>query len=138
MLALRTGIISSFNERRVTTFQELQVILNETKEGMLKLVGDQLKPGGYTPAQLERDANVDDIFECVGDVPHIEKVAAQNAQFFLYERAMHVFAESKRVGDFKAACESTDLTEEQKVLKLGQLMNESHQSCDELYDCSST
>lgn len=51
---------------------------------------------------------------------------------------MHVIAESKRVGDFKATCESQDLSEEQKVTKLGELMNESHQSCDELYDCSST
>ena len=51
---------------------------------------------------------------------------------------MHVFAEAKRVTDFKATCEATDLTEEQKVTKLGQLMNESHASCDQLYDCSST
>ena len=51
---------------------------------------------------------------------------------------MHVFAESQRVEDFKATCESTELTEEQKAAKLGQLMNESHKSCDELYDCSST
>jgi len=39
-------------------------------------------------------------------VPHIDKVKAQNAQFFLYERAMHVFAEAKRVLDFKQICES--------------------------------
>ena len=71
-------------------------------------------------------------------MPHIAQVKAQNAQFFLYERAMHVFAESKRVADFKATCDSTDLDEEAKVQKLGQLMNESHTSCDELYECSST
>ena len=51
---------------------------------------------------------------------------------------MHVFAEAKRVTDFKATCEAAELTEEQKVTKLGQLMNESHVSCDQLYDCSST
>lgn len=50
---------------------------------------------------------------------------------------MHVFAEAKRVTDFKATCEAEDLTEEQKVTRLGQLMNESHESCDQLYDCSS-
>lgn len=54
--------------------QELQVALNETKEGMLKLVSEQLRPGGYTPAQLERDGNIEDAFEVVGDVPHIDKV----------------------------------------------------------------
>ena len=138
MLALRCGLISDFLEKRVSTFQQLQETLNETKEGMLKLVSEQLRPGGYTPAQIEQQGNVDDCFELVNDVPHIEKVRTQNAQYFLYERAMHVFAESKRVSDFKITCESQELTEEQKVKKLGQLMNESHQSCDELYDCSST
>ena len=29
------------------------------------------------------------------------------------------------------------MDEEQRIVKLGRLMNESHQSCDELYDCSS-
>ena len=79
---------------------------------MLKLVSDQLRPGGYTPAQLERECNVDDPFEAVGDVPHIEKVQAQNSQFFLYERAMHVFGETKRVQDFKATCEAESMDEE--------------------------
>ena len=70
-------------------------------------------------------------------MPHAEKVRAQNAQYFLQERACHVFAEAQRVYDFKATCESADLSEEDKVAKLGALMNASHKSCDELYDCSS-
>ena len=69
---------------------------------------------------------MDDCWDVVADVPHIDKVQSQNAQFFLYERAMHVYAESKRVGDFKATCESTEMTEEEKVVKLGELMNQSH------------
>ena len=56
--------------------QELQVAMNETKEGMLKFVSDQLRPGGYTPAQLEQQANVDDCFDAVADVPHIDQVQA--------------------------------------------------------------
>lgn len=50
---------------------------------------------------------------------------------------MHVLAESKRVYDFKATCEDANMSEDDKVVKLGTLMNESHKSCDELYDCSS-
>lgn len=116
MLALRCGLTNDFLETPVQTFQQLEARLNETKnytktgpmtkEGMLTLVREQLRPGGYTPSQIESEANVDDCFELVGDVPHIEKVRTQNAQFFLYERAMHVFAESKRVSDFKETCES--------------------------------
>ena len=86
--------------------QQLQEALGETREGMLKLVSDQLRPGGYTTAQIERDANVDDCFEVVTDVPHIEKVQAQNSQYFLYERATHVFGETKRVMDFMETCQA--------------------------------
>ena len=76
LLAMRAGIQTTFTEGRVTTMQQLQEALGETREGMLKLVSDQLRPGGYTPAQIESDANVDDCFEVVMDVPHIDQVQA--------------------------------------------------------------
>lgn len=68
--------------------------LGQTSEGMIKIAKEQLRLGGYTPAQIERDGNVDDPFELVHDVPHAEKVRSQNAQFFLQERACHVYAEA--------------------------------------------
>jgi len=119
LLAQRCGLCSDFLETPVKTFQQLQEAMQQTKEGMLKIVSEHLRPGGYTPARIDQEANCDDCFELVNDVPHVDKVKAQNAEFFLYERAMHVFAESQRVSDFKSTCESQDLTEEQKVLKLG-------------------
>jgi galactokinase len=41
------------------------------------------------------------------------------------------------VQDFKRICEDESLDETVKVGKLGKLMNESHLSCDMLYECSS-
>lgn len=76
-------------------------------------------------------------FKLVAHVSHINEVESQNSKFHLYERAVHVFGEAKRVHDYKAVCESTDLSEDDKVQKLGKLMNDSHKSCNELYDCSS-
>jgi N-acetylgalactosamine kinase len=53
--------------------------------------------------------------------------------FDLYKRAIHVFSEAQRVYDFVEACKAIPL----KAFKLlGNLMNESHQSCTKMYDCS--
>jgi galactokinase len=41
------------------------------------------------------------------------------------------------VQDFKKICDDESLDENEKVQKLGKLMNESHVSCDMLYECSS-
>ena len=57
--------------------------------------------------------------------------------FNLYERAYHVFGEAKRVHDFKAICDDQTMDDEQRILKLGELMTTSHISCDKLYECSS-
>jgi hypothetical protein len=46
---------------------------------------------------------------------------------------MHVFGEAQRVYDFKDSC---TLPSSQALKKLGDLMNESHASCRDLYDCS--
>lgn len=70
-------------------------------------------------------------------IPHIGEVQSKNAAFNLYERAYHVFGEAKRVHDFKAVCDDENMEEEAKVIRLGELMNASHKSCDMLFECSS-
>lgn len=53
--------------------------------------------------------------------------------FRLYQRAKHVYSEAGRVLEFKAVCDS----EPENALKLlGDLMNQSHSSCRDLYECS--
>lgn len=54
--------------------------------------------------------------------------------FKLYQRTMHVFSEAKRVLQFRDIClaKSSKLT----IKKLGSLMNESHESCRDFFDCS--
>ncbi|KAL8105439.1 galactokinase-like [Apium graveolens] len=55
--------------------------------------------------------------------------------FKLFQRASHVYSEAKRVYNFKNAV-SSDASEEDKLKKLGDLMNDSHYSCSVLYECS--
>lgn len=86
---------------------------------------------------LVRESGIEDPFELVATIPHLNEVHAQNTTFYLHERAYHVFGEAKRVYDFKACCEAGDVDDEARVKRLGELMNSSHFSCDKLYDCSS-
>ncbi|KAK3775850.1 hypothetical protein RRG08_041562 [Elysia crispata] len=53
--------------------------------------------------------------------------------FMLYQRAQHVYSEAKRVQAFKSVCESQP---GDALAQLGQLMDESHASCRDLYECS--
>ena len=106
---------------------------------MLELVNDSFSSKEeYTPQKMSREFEVEDPFDLVGEVPHVYEVKSKNASFELYKRAYHVLSEAKRVHDFKAVCEDSNMDEESKVKKLGSLMNESQLSCKMYYDCSST
>lgn len=50
--------------------------------------------------------------------------------FKLHDRAKHVYEEAERVYKFELACGQQDLR------LMGQLMNSSHTSCRNLYECS--
>jgi len=56
-------------------------------------------------------------------------------EFRLYDRAMHVYSEAGRVEEFKSIC---DLGEAGSSARLGALMNASHDSLSQLYQCSCT
>uniref|UniRef100_A0A0C9S9T9 TSA: Wollemia nobilis Ref_Wollemi_Transcript_6197_2086 transcribed RNA sequence n=1 Tax=Wollemia nobilis TaxID=56998 RepID=A0A0C9S9T9_9CONI len=55
--------------------------------------------------------------------------------FKLFQRASHVYSEAKRVHLFRETVIST-LSDDEVLEKLGNLMNESHESCSTLYECS--
>lgn len=53
--------------------------------------------------------------------------------FKLHDRAVHVFSEANRVLQFKQVCDDKPTG---AMEKLGQLMNDSHASCRDMYECS--
>jgi N-acetylgalactosamine kinase len=48
---------------------------------------------------------------------------------------MFLSSEARRVWEFKRVCED-EASGDARLVKLGQLMNESHESCRDLYACS--
>ncbi|KAH9510988.1 N-acetylgalactosamine kinase [Dermatophagoides farinae] len=62
----------------------------------------------------------------------LSRVSEPIEEFKLYQRAKHVYEEAYRVQEFRKVCDTT-----KDVEHLGQLMIESHESCRDLYECSS-
>ncbi|XP_076863539.1 N-acetylgalactosamine kinase isoform X2 [Brachyhypopomus gauderio] len=109
---------------------ELQTELGLSLEKMLGLVEEVLHPEPYSR---------DEVCKILGITAEYfsTSILSANTQhvshFKLYQRARHVYAEAARVLRFKAVCDSAPAT---AVPELGQLMNQSHASCRDLYECS--
>ncbi|XP_016308006.1 N-acetylgalactosamine kinase-like [Sinocyclocheilus anshuiensis] len=106
--------------------KELQVSL----EQMLELVEEALHPEPYSTDEICKTLGISAEQLC-------ENILSANTQhatdFKLYQRARHVYGEAARVLQFKAACDSSPAN---AVAQLGDLMNRSHASCRDLYECS--
>lgn len=75
--------------------------------------------------------------QLLGSLPESLQVAAVAAeQLHLQQRACHVFTEASRVLAFKDTCEDATLTPNRQLQQLGELLNTSHTSCSQLYQCS--
>ncbi|KAK9287724.1 hypothetical protein L1049_016164 [Liquidambar formosana] len=108
-------------------------------------VKEFLKEEPYTAEEIENitEESLPSIF---GNSPTSLDVLKAAKHFKLFQRSAHVYSEAKRVHAFK----DTELfprflkshlnccycSEEDMLKKLGDLMNESHNSCSVLYECS--
>ncbi|KAF8366265.1 tag-96 [Pristionchus pacificus] len=81
---------------------------------------------------LPEQLNVIQVRELIGD--HFDAISTQdtveNSSFTIRARAIHVYSEALRVQLFKVACFSEDINE------MARLMNDSHSSCSQSYECS--
>jgi galactokinase len=68
------------------------------------------------------------------ELRYMTEFPIQAEKFMLRQRALHVFSEALRVLNFKKAL--SEATCEEKVKKLGNLMNQTQDSCRDVYDCS--
>ncbi|CAH2274025.1 N-acetylgalactosamine kinase isoform X1 [Pelobates cultripes] len=109
---------------------DLQIKLGVSLEDILTIVEELLHPEPYSCAE---------ICEFLGiSVEELRTtILSQNTQdvatFKLYQRAKHVYSEAARVLAFKAVCDDPPAN---AVQLLGDLMNQSHSSCRDMYECS--
>ncbi|KAK9722909.1 galactokinase [Basidiobolus ranarum] len=106
-------------------------------EKMLQLVEKYIvKREGYTESEMSHAVGLSDSeFKS----KFMSKFPVRAELFQLYTRAVHVFTESLRVVRFRDICESRKSSvsdSKDTFTRLGQLMNESQESCRDNFNCS--
>ncbi|XP_071752788.2 N-acetylgalactosamine kinase [Centroberyx gerrardi] len=126
MLAKARGLEWS----RLLKLVQVQTELKASLEEMGALVDEVFHPEPYSR---------DEICEALGITSEQFSTDLLSAntqhvtQFKLHQRAKHVYGEAARVLQFKSVCDSQPA---ESVQLLGDLMNQSHASCRDLYECS--
>nr|VDC81436.1 unnamed protein product [Brassica rapa] len=100
----------------------------------LLAVKEYLKEEPYTPEEIEKIVE-EKLPSILNNDPTSLAVLNAATHFKLHQRAAHVYSEARRVHGFKDTVYS-NLSDEEKLKKLGDLMNGSHYSCSVLYECS--
>ncbi|KAF1959760.1 galactokinase-like protein [Byssothecium circinans] len=101
---------------------------------LIRLTGEYLpQEGGYSRA---------DICGLLGSTEHelnkryMSKFPVRADKFLLRQRALHVFTEALRVLKFRQLLASPPGDGKELLKSLGDLMNETQDSCRDIYDCS--
>lgn len=126
MLAQSRGLDSS----KLLKLAQVQMELKASLEEMLALVDEVLHPEPYSREEICKVLGVT-------SEQFSTQLLSANTQhmthFKLYQRAKHVYSEAARVLQFKSVCDSEPAG---SIQQLGDLMNQSHASCRDLYECS--
>ncbi|CAG8438315.1 4783_t:CDS:2 [Ambispora gerdemannii] len=126
-------LYDSDNHEKVVTVEKLNALLREIDRLFEK------KHEGYRLSELSILLGLD-----ISEIKcrFIGQYIIRAETFHLYKRAKHVIEESLRVLKFYEACvrgcdaDDEDSKSEELFDTLGKLMNQSHISCRDLYDCS--
>ncbi|XP_024911969.1 N-acetylgalactosamine kinase [Cynoglossus semilaevis] len=109
---------------------QVQTSLNASLEEMLALVDEALHPEPYSREEL---CTVLKITPEQFSTELLSSNTQHVTHFKLHQRAKHVYGEAARVQQFKKVCDSKPAG---CIHQLGELMNQSHASCRDLYECS--
>jgi galactokinase len=94
-------------------------------------------------SKLEKESYTrEDISDILGisvnslEKEYMSKFPVQAEGFKLRQRALHVLEEARRVLKFREILSSSDRLDNEKLLQLGELMNQTQVSCRDVYECS--
>lgn len=127
--------------RSVNILKEVQDALRYELGQMNSVVEECLHQTTYSKEEVGQILGVAPdklIEEVLPNVSEKAKIAAKEmTEFKLFQRASHVFSEAYRVVCFKSVANNVGSSDPAvTAAKLGDLMNQSHDSCRDLYECS--
>ncbi|OOQ91824.1 Galactokinase [Penicillium brasilianum] len=126
--------LRNFHEQLMTKEERLHDPLEYQIDSVIQAVQDVLtKEEGYTREEM---ANLLDISVAELESKFLSSFPVQAERFLLRQRALHVYKEARRVLDFKACLAKASQLDDKRIRYLGQLLNESQESCRTSYDCS--
>ncbi|XP_030751450.1 N-acetylgalactosamine kinase [Sitophilus oryzae] len=118
--------------RTIRRFGELQKALGITLDELTALTKEILHEEAYSKEEVIKELNTTSTeLDEVSLTPNTQHLQS----FKLYQRALHVLNEARRVEKFHKACK-TSAGGEDSLVTLGNLMSQSHQSLKDLYECS--
>ncbi|OAY56156.1 galactokinase [Manihot esculenta] len=139
VLAIKLGMKPQDARSKVKTLSDVEGLCvsfasSHGSSDPVAAVKEFLKEEPYTAEEIEKitEENLPSLFS---NSPTSLDVLKAAKHYKLYQRAAHVYSEAKRVHVFKDTVAS-NLSDEDKLKKLGDLMNDSHYSCSVLYECS--
>eukprot|EP01083_Nonionella_stella_P112664 331729_1 len=121
----------------IRTLSEAQQKAGLTLDEMFSASEKYLHGDNYSTDELQSD-------ECFGGelssliqgLSHAHHVLANTLSFTLRSRAMQVYSEARRVEQFRETCDDSGMSNQDKIKILSTLLNESHNSCRDWYECS--
>ncbi|KAJ5167924.1 Galactokinase [Penicillium canariense] len=126
--------LRNFQEQLMTKEERLHDPLEYQIDSVIQAVQDLLtKDEGYTREEM---AALLDISVAELESKFLSAFPVQAERFLLRQRALHCYKEARRVLDFKACLAKASQLDERRIHYLGQLLNESQESCRTAYDCS--
>jgi len=137
LMAIAMGTPAGEAAARVKVLKDIEEVLASAG----KSVGDLLHESPYSQEEVEGFLGA--TIEGVAGADFLPSVlaAVELGGFKLRQRAEHVYSESKRVLQFRDLCNSGASFPEagsgETLAALGKMMDDSHASCSELYECSS-
>lgn len=120
----------SLDSSKLLKLAQVQTELKASLEEMVTLVDKVLHTEPYSRDEICK------VLGITSDQFSTELLSANTqhvTHFKLHQRAKHVYSEAARVLHFKSVCDSGPA---ESIQLLGDLMNQSHASCRDLYECS--